>query len=73
MASACFLANKPDEAQRYAQLALSATGEMSSHRTWHRLRQMYRLTARYDKMPEVAHLRAEITKALPNQPRPQIV
>ncbi|WP_042417586.1 DNA-binding protein NsdB [Streptacidiphilus anmyonensis] len=73
MASACFLANKPDEAQRYAQLALSSTGEMSSHRTWHRLRQMYRLTARYDKIPEVAQLRAQITKAMPRQSRPQII
>jgi hypothetical protein len=73
MASACYLANKPDEAQRYAQLALSSTGEMSSHRTWHRLRQMYRLTAPYTRLPEVAHLRAQISNAMPRQPRPQII
>jgi hypothetical protein len=73
MASACYLANKPDEAQRYAQLALSATAEMSSHRTWDRLRQMYRLTAQYQALPAVSQLRAEINKAMPRAARPQTV
>ncbi|MEY9845902.1 hypothetical protein [Streptacidiphilus sp. MAP5-3] len=73
MASACYLANKPDEAQRYAQLALSATSEMSSHRTWDRLRQMYRLTARYEKLPAVSELRTEISQVMPRPVKPQIV
>ncbi|MEZ0066459.1 hypothetical protein ABIA32_002469 [Streptacidiphilus sp. MAP12-20] len=73
MASACYLSNKPDEAQRYAQLALSSTGEMSSHRTWDRLRQMYRLTARYEKLPAVSQLRSDISRAMPRQARPQII
>ena len=35
------------EADRYARLALVSIGETSSHRTWDRLREMYRLTGRY--------------------------
>ncbi|MFC5905903.1 hypothetical protein [Streptacidiphilus monticola] len=73
MASACFLANEPGEARRYAQMALSQIGEMSSHRTWDRLRQMYRLSSRYENVAEVSELRAQIRSTMPAKPRPQIV
>ncbi|MEZ0093333.1 hypothetical protein [Streptacidiphilus sp. EB129] len=69
MASACYIANRPDEAGNYARMALNSTREMSSHRTWDRLREMYRLTGRYDQLPEVQALRAEIRGALPQPPR----
>ena len=45
--------------------ALHATREMSSHRTWDRLRQMYRLTGRYQDLTEVRELREQIRTALP--------
>ena len=73
MASACFLANEPGEARRYAQMALSQIGEMSSHRTWDRLRQMYGLSSRSENVAEVSELRAEIRSSMPARPRPQIV
>ena len=47
MASACFIADDPEQADRYARLALVSMGETSSHRTWDRLREMYRLTGQY--------------------------
>ncbi|MFC1418826.1 DNA-binding protein NsdB [Streptacidiphilus cavernicola] len=73
MASACYIANKPEEASKYARLALTSTSEMSSHRTWDRLREMYRLSGRYEQLSEVGELRSEIRKAMPQQPRPQII
>ncbi|MEY9966234.1 hypothetical protein ABIA33_004293 [Streptacidiphilus sp. MAP12-16] len=73
MASACYIANRPDEAGNYARMALNSTREMSSHRTWDRLREMYRLTGRYEQLSEVKELRADIRRALPEQPRPQII
>ncbi|GAA4791927.1 hypothetical protein [Streptomyces ziwulingensis] len=65
MASACFIADDPEQADRYARLALMAMGSNSSHRTWDRLRQMYRLTAEYAGQPKIAELREEIRLALP--------
>jgi hypothetical protein len=41
-------------------------GSNSSHRTWDRLRQMYRLTAEYSGYPRIQELREEIKLALPN-------
>ena len=52
MASACFIADDPEQADRYARLALVSMGSNSSHRTWDRLREMYRLTAEYAELPE---------------------
>ncbi|HEV7624924.1 MAG TPA: hypothetical protein VGO89_00330, partial [Streptomyces sp.] len=43
LASAYFIADEPEQADRYARLALVSVGENSSHRTWDRLREMYRL------------------------------
>lgn len=73
MASACFLANEPSEARVYAQMALSQIGDMSSMRTWDRLRQMYRLSGRYTELDEIAELRAGIRAAMPNRARPRSI
>ncbi|MFJ6657242.1 hypothetical protein ACIQNG_12860 [Streptomyces sp. NPDC091377] len=67
MASACFIADDPEQADRYARLALMSMGSNSSRRTWDRLRQMYRLTAEYADYPEISGLREEIKSALPKQ------
>ncbi|CAL9345898.1 hypothetical protein SUDANB58_00363 [Streptomyces sp. enrichment culture] len=65
MASACFIADDPEQADRYARLALMSMGSNSSRRTWDRLRQMYRLTAEYAGYPKIQELREEIRLALP--------
>jgi hypothetical protein len=65
MASACFIADDPEQADRYARLALSSMGSNSSHRTWDRLREMYRLTGHYADYPKIEDLREEIKLALP--------
>ncbi|WP_405969904.1 hypothetical protein OG496_06030 [Streptomyces sp. NBC_00988] len=65
MASACFIADDPEQADRYARLALASMGSNSSHRTWDRLREMYRLTAQYAGYPKIHELREEIALALP--------
>ncbi|MER7048513.1 DNA-binding protein NsdB [Streptomyces jumonjinensis] len=68
MASACFIADDPEQADRYARLALVSMGETSSHRTWDRLREMYRLTGHYSGYGKIDELRREIRLALPNSP-----
>jgi hypothetical protein len=65
VASAYYLGDEPEQAGNYAKLALNATREMSSHRTRDRLRQMYRLTGRFEQDEEVRELREEILTALP--------
>ncbi|MEU3856670.1 hypothetical protein AB0F03_04720 [Streptomyces sp. NPDC028722] len=65
MASACFIGDDPEQADRYARLALMSMGSNSSRRTWDRLRQMYRLTAEYAEYPSIRQLREEIRLALP--------
>lgn len=69
LASACFIADDPDQADRWARMALLTIGETSSHRTWDRLRQMYRLTGRFPDYGKVRDLRQEIDAALPRQRR----
>ncbi|MEW2546938.1 hypothetical protein AB0910_14350 [Streptomyces sp. NPDC047002] len=69
MASACFIGGDPEEADRYARLALVSIGETSSHRTWDRLREMYRLTGRYAGHSATDDLRDEIETALPKAPQ----
>lgn len=69
LASACFIADDPEQADRYARLALVSIGENSSHRTWHRLREMYRLTGQYAGYAKIEDLREEIELALPKAPR----
>jgi hypothetical protein len=43
-------------------------GANSSHRTWDRLREMYRLTGQYSSYPKISDLREEIKLALPKGP-----
>ncbi|MFI0896106.1 hypothetical protein [Streptomyces sp. NPDC020983] len=69
LASACFIADDPDQADRYARMALLTIGQTSSHRTWDRLREMYRLTGRYSDYSRVQELRREIESQLPRQKR----
>ncbi|MFI1800345.1 hypothetical protein ACH427_23745 [Streptomyces sp. NPDC020379] len=69
MASACFIDNDPEQADTYARLALVSIGETSSHRTWDRLRVMYRLTGRYAGYGRIEDLRQEIKQALPKAPK----
>ncbi|SCK57818.1 hypothetical protein [Streptomyces sp. WMMB 322] len=69
LASACFIADEPEQADRYARLAVVSIGENSSHRTWDRLREMYRLTGQYAGHGLVDDLREEIRHVLPKQPR----
>ncbi|UQA96792.1 DNA-binding protein NsdB [Streptomyces halobius] len=65
IASACFIADDPEQADRYARLALLSIGENSSHRTWDRLREMYRLTGQYANYAKIQDLRAEIEHVMP--------
>ncbi|MEU9006831.1 hypothetical protein AB0D15_34135, partial [Streptomyces sp. NPDC048551] len=68
MASACLIADDPEQADRYARLALVSMNETSSHRTWDRLREMYRLTGQYAGYGRVEDLREEIERILPDAP-----
>lgn len=65
MASACLIADDPEQADQYARLALMSMGSNSSRRTWDRLREMYRLTAGHSSYPRIRELREEIRAALP--------
>lgn len=71
LASACFIADEPEQADTYARMALLTIGQTSSHRTWDRLREMYRLTGRYADQHRIQDLRQEIESALPRQGRPR--
>ncbi|TKA08846.1 DNA-binding protein NsdB [Actinacidiphila oryziradicis] len=73
MASACFIADDPEQADTYARLALAAINKTSSHRTWDRLREMYRLTGRYSSFPKIQELRDEIQLAMPKPARNKAV
>jgi hypothetical protein len=68
VASACFIADDPDQADTYARQALSSIGTNSSHRTWDRLGEMYRLTDPYQDYPRIGELREQIEQALPRTP-----
>ncbi|MFI8434593.1 hypothetical protein ACIGJO_12730 [Streptomyces sp. NPDC079020] len=65
LASACFIADDPEQADRYARHALQSMGETSSHRTWDRLHEMYRLTDRFTGDARIQHLREEIEQLMP--------
>ena len=69
MASACFIAGDPEQADRYARIALLTIGQTSSHRTWDRLRAMYRLTGRYSDHSGIQDLRRDIETAMPPRRR----
>jgi hypothetical protein len=68
LASACFIADDPEQAATYARLALVSIRETSSHRTWDRLREMYRLTGQYAGYGKIEDLREEIALSLPKSP-----
>ncbi|MDH6136474.1 hypothetical protein P3T37_005902 [Kitasatospora sp. MAA4] len=70
LASVYWIAGEPEEALVQARLAVGSIGYTSSHRTGDRLREMYRLTGRYQGMAEVARLREEIRAAVPPARRP---
>lgn len=70
LASVHWIAGEPDRALEQSRLALGSIGDTSSHRTWDRLREMYRLTGRYQRLPQVAELRADIRAAVPPARRP---
>lgn len=65
LASACFIAGDPDQADAWAQEALRRIGQTSSHRTWDRLRQMYTLSGRYAGQQRIRELRREIEAVMP--------
>ncbi|MFC9225868.1 hypothetical protein ACFT8W_34950 [Streptomyces hygroscopicus] len=65
IASACFIGGDPEQADHHARLALRTIEQNSSHRTWDRLREMYRLTGRYTTSAAIRELREEIQQALP--------
>ncbi|MBI0295915.1 hypothetical protein JBE04_15910 [Streptomyces sp. PRKS01-29] len=65
IASACFIGDDPEQAERYARMALLTIEQNSSHRTWDRLREMYRLTGRYGTSPAIRELREEIQQVMP--------
>ncbi|MFE7612696.1 DNA-binding protein NsdB [Streptomyces celluloflavus] len=67
MASACFIGDDPEQGDRYARLALATIGENSSHRTWDRLREMFRLTGQYANSAEIRALREEIQQVMPKE------
>ncbi len=64
LASVHWLSGEPDEAHVQAKMAMASIGQTSSHRTWDRLREMYRLTARYQGLPVVDELRDELRQEL---------
>jgi len=69
LAAVGFLAGDPDRGERYTRLAMERIGENSSHRTWDRLRQTYRLTAPYADDPAVKALREEAEDTLARAPK----
>ncbi|MGF1432370.1 DNA-binding protein NsdB [Kitasatospora sp. LaBMicrA B282] len=70
LASVRWLTGEPEEAGRQTRLALELISATSSHRTWDRLRRMDRLAARYQALPAVAELRADVGAAVPAARRP---
>ncbi|WP_256107157.1 hypothetical protein [Streptomyces sp. ODS05-4] len=67
LASASFIAGDAEQADRSAREALSSMNANSSHRTWDRLDEMYRLSTPYADQPQVARLREEIDQARPKR------
>jgi hypothetical protein len=60
LASAYLLDGQPDAGVQYARMAIDSTREVSSQRTWDRLRDMHKLTEAYQDVAEVRELRQEI-------------
>jgi hypothetical protein len=66
LAAACFIADDPEQGDVYARRALLTIGQTSSHRTWDRLYEMYRLTDRYAGHRRIQDLRQQIEAAMPH-------
>ncbi|MGW6914220.1 DNA-binding protein NsdB [Kitasatospora sp. NPDC054939] len=64
LASVHWQTGEPDAAAFQTKMVMNLIGQNSSHRTWDRLREMYRLTARYRGLPQVDELRAELGREL---------
>ncbi|MEV7781321.1 hypothetical protein [Kitasatospora sp. NPDC088351] len=64
LASVHWITGEPDAAEFQAKMVMNLIGQNSSHRTWDRLREMYRLTARYRGVQVVDELRAELGREL---------
>ncbi|MFE2726434.1 hypothetical protein [Kitasatospora sp. NPDC059327] len=60
LASVHWITGEPDAAEFQAKMVMNLIGQNSSHRTWDRLREMYRLTASYRGLPAVDELRAQL-------------
>ncbi|MFE9428181.1 hypothetical protein ACFYNO_35085 [Kitasatospora sp. NPDC006697] len=71
LASVHWISGDPEAAVAQARTALGMIGHTSSHRTWDRLRRMYRLSDRFADEPAVAELRAQIRAAVPPVRRPE--
>ncbi|MFJ5234949.1 hypothetical protein ACIQBJ_34300 [Kitasatospora sp. NPDC088391] len=65
LASIHWLSGEPEAARAQAELALRSINDTSSKRTWDRLREMHRLSARYRALPAVAELREQVHAVLP--------
>ncbi|WP_037914895.1 DNA-binding protein NsdB [Actinacidiphila yeochonensis] len=72
LASACLLGGDPEQGARHARTALQNIVQTSSHRTWDRMAQMYRLTDRYSGNPDIQGLREEIEAVLPRRARGRV-
>ncbi|MFE0462592.1 hypothetical protein ACFW1A_25385 [Kitasatospora sp. NPDC058965] len=70
LAAVHWIGGEPEAAQEQAEEVLAKIGALSSHRTWDRLEQMYRLSDRYRSLPAVAELRERIRAAVPPARRP---
>jgi hypothetical protein len=68
LASACFIADDPDQADAEARQTLLTIGQTSSHRTWDRLYAMYRLSERYAGHRRIQDLRQQIEAVMPRGP-----
>ncbi|MFJ9697581.1 hypothetical protein [Kitasatospora sp. NPDC101183] len=64
LASVHWMTGEPEAAAEQTRTALKGIGQNSSHRTWDRLREMYRLTARYRGLAVVDELRADLGRQL---------
>ncbi|MFF7637696.1 hypothetical protein ACFZB9_31805 [Kitasatospora sp. NPDC008050] len=65
-----WITGEPEQGELQTRAVLARIGDTSSHRTWDRLRRMDQLAARYQGLPAVAELRAEIRAAVPVARRP---
>ncbi len=68
MSAACLIGDEHEQAESYARQALRTIHQTSSHRTWDRLRELYRLTGHGQGGGRAAALREELCSVLPKKP-----